>query len=156
MLMSSPAFSKNNSIITGGKILKSTIDMNNGVITSAGTPTVGSDVVNKTYCDINSTKELPTITVGLSGTTWTTILANTTGVFDIMIVNIVTGGATAKFTSSKNVASRQASVNRWGCMPSADGLVRLQMRWLPNSGIEIRKNGTGYDGNYKVIYFSVI
>jgi hypothetical protein len=32
---------------------------------------------------------------------------------------------------------------------------RIELRWLPNSGIEVRKNKTGYDGTYTIKYIEV-
>lgn len=153
--MSFPAFSKNNSIIENGRVLSSTIDMDNGVITSIGPPISGGDSVNKTYCDANSIAGIPTISVTLTGTNWNTILNNQLGAFDIMVINSVVGGPTAKFTILKSESNRHASIQRWGSTYGTTSLERLEIRWLPNTGIEMRKNGSGHDGIYKVRYFSV-
>jgi hypothetical protein len=155
LLMSLPAFSKNNSIIKNGQILSSIIDMDTNKITTLGTPTAESDAVTKKYCDDNSLSGIPTITVTLSGTNWNIILAVTFGVFDILVSNVVSGGPCAKFTVMKPEASRNASIQRWGSNAGTTTMERLEMRWSPNTGIELRKNGSGHDGTYKVRYFSV-
>ena len=155
-IMSFPAFSKTNSIIENGRVLSSTIDMNNNVITNIGTPSAGGDSVNKTYCDANSTAGIPSLNITLTGTNWNTILANTLGSFDILVANSVIGGPTAKFTILKSESTRHASIQRWGATHGTSSLERLEIRWLPGTGIELRKNGTGHDGLYKVRYFSVV
>jgi hypothetical protein len=153
--MSLPAFSKNNSIIKNGSILSSKIDMDLERITSLADPIADTDGVSKQYCDANSRSGVPTITVTLSGVTWNTVLLNTSGVFDIIISNVVTNGPCAKFTIMKGSPSRNPSIQRWGSNSGNTTNERLEMRWLPNSGIELRKNGNNYDGDYKLRYFSV-
>lgn len=135
--------------------MSSTIDMDNQKITSVADPTAVLDAVNKQYCDQNSANGIPTLTVTLTGTNWNIILADTFGVFDIIISNIVVGGPTAKFTIMKPESNRNASVQRWGSNAGTTTFERLEMRWLPSTGIELRKNGNGHDGNYKVRYLSV-
>lgn len=150
-----PAFSKNNSIITNGQILSSKVDMDNEKITTLATPTAGQDAVNKDYCDQNSANGIPIITITLTGTAWNTVLVNTLGVFDILVSNVVVGGPTAKFTIMKSEASRNASIAKWGGTAGTTSLERLEIRWLPSTGIELRKDGAGHDGQYKLRYLSV-
>lgn len=153
--MSVPYISKANNMILRGKIMSSIIDMNTNKITTVGTPTAGGDAVNKTYCDQNSLSGLPTITITLTGTTWNTIISNTTGVLDLLVANVVTGGPCAKFSVLKNESTRNASIQRWGSVSGTTTDERLEVRWLADSGLELRKNGANYDGQYKVRYFNV-
>lgn len=149
------SFSKNNSIIKDGQILSSKIDMDGEKITSVADPTANQDAVTKFYCDQNSANGIPTITITLSGTSWTQILLEQLGTFDIIISNVIVGGPCGKFTIMKSEASRNASIQRWGSSAGSTTFERLEMRWLPNSGIELRKNGVNYNGNYRLRYFKV-
>lgn len=149
------SFSKNNSIIKDGQILSSKIDMDGEKITSVADPTANQDAVTKLYCDLNSSSGIPTLTVTLTGTSWTQVLLDQFGTFDIIISNVVTGGPCGKFTLMKSEASRNASNQRWGSSAGSTTFERLEMRWLPNIGIELRKNGVNYDGSYRLRYFKV-
>ena len=151
----SASFSKNNSTIINGQVLSSTVDMGNKKITTVATPTASQDAVNKGYCDQNSANGIPTITVTLTGTNWNIILIDQLGTFDFIISNIVVGGPCGKFTLMKPDASRNASVQRWGSNAGSITFERLEMRWLPNTGIELRKNKVNYNGQYRVRYFKV-
>jgi hypothetical protein len=156
MLMSTPAYSKNNSTILRGKILSSIVDMNANKITTLGTPTSDYDGVNKIYCDQNSLSGIPTLSVTLTSTNWNIVLANTTGVFDILVVNVVSGGACGRFTVMKNDPSRIGSITRWSSSASVSTFGRLEIRWRSNTGIELRKNNSSHDGLYKIRYLSVV
>jgi hypothetical protein len=150
-MSSTPAFSKNNSIIQRGKILSSTIDMNLNKITTLGTPVVDTDAVTKLYCDQNSSSEILFVNATLSGTNWIEVIPDLIGVYDIFVVGQISGSACAKFTLIKNSQAKQASISRWSSS-AGTGLQRIEIRWLPNNGIEIRKNKIGQDGVYKVRY----
>jgi hypothetical protein len=152
--MSVPTLNKGNNIIINGQVLSSRIDMDSERITSLADPIANSDAVSKFYCDLNSANGIPTITVTLSGISWNTILLNTYGVFDIIISNVIPDGPCAKFTIMKSGPARNASINRWNSSSGTTTNERLEMRWPIGGGIELRKNGNGYDGNYKVRYFT--
>lgn len=148
------SFSKNNSIIKDGQILSSKIDMDGEKITSLADPTAGSDAVNKTYCDQNLSGN-PIVTITLTGTSWTQVLLDQYGTFDIIVSNIVVGGPCGKFTVMKSESSRNASIQRWGSSAGSNTFERLEMQWPQNSGLELRKNGVNYDGSYRLRYFKV-
>ena len=124
-------------------------------ITTLATPTADYDGVNKLYCDQNSANGIPTITVTLTGTSWTQVLLDQFGTFDIIVSNVVVGGPCAKFTIMKSEASRNASIQRWGSSAGSNTFERLEIQWPQNSGIELRKNGGNYDGSYRLRYFKV-
>ena len=149
-----PAFSNTNSRIRNGSIYTTTIDMGNGVITTHGTPVSGLDVVNKDYCDNNNSgSSIPSFNITLSGQTWNNILPTTyEGDITLSVKNSVSNGPSARFSLCKSEASRQASIIRWNSMAGLTTEERLEVRWLANSGIEIRKNGPGYDGSYTIKY----
>ena len=152
--MSIPALNKGNNIILNGQVLSSKIDMDNERITSLADPIANSDAVSKFYCDINSANGIPSVIVTLTDITWNTILMNMSGTFDILVSNIIPDGPCAKFTIMKSGPSRNASINRWNSCSGTTSNERLEMRWPINSGIQLRKNGNGYNGNYKVRYFT--
>lgn len=145
-------FSKSNSRIENGSLANTSIDMNNKIITTHGTPVSGLDVVNKNYCDGNRGSSVPFFNITLSGVSWTSVFLTQQGLFDITVRNSMTGGPCAKFEVSKNDPSRNASIIRWNSCAGTTTEERLEIRWLPNNGIDIRKNKTGYDGTYTVKY----
>lgn len=150
--MSTVGFSKNNSTIKNGVVYNSSINMNGGVIISHGTPTSPLEVANKAYVDSVSSTGIPVINISLSGVVWTQILISQSGDFTISVKNMITNGPSAKFSLSKNEPSRQAAIIRH---TSCAGLIteeRLEIRWLPNDGIDLRKNKPGYDGTYQIKY----
>lgn len=150
------SLSRSNAIIDcGGKITNSTIDMNGDVITNHGTPTNGTDVVNKDYVD-SSTGGVPSISVTLTGTNFTTILSAQSGVFQIYIKNVVTDGPSGAFSLCKSEATRETSFFRFASSPGATTEERLDIRWSPNSGIELRKTGVNYDGDYNIKYIETL
>jgi len=139
-----------NGLVTNSSVTNSSIDMNGGVITSHGTPLNGTDVVNKDYVDNNAL--IPVATVNLLSTVYSTIINIQSGSIIVLVKNVVSDGPAATFLLSKNEPSREASVFR---MTSSDGVLsqeKLEIRWFPSTGIEIRKTGVNYDGQYKVKY----
>lgn len=150
-----PTLSKNNNIIINGRILSCTVDMGMNRITSLENPIDPYDATPKFYVDAIALNSVPSIEVTLTGTSYTMLTMDTRGTFDIIVANIVPDGPTAKFTITKSGSSRNASIQRWGSCAGTNTFERLEMRWLPEMGIELRKNGPNYDGLYKVRYTSV-
>jgi len=148
-------FSKSNSKIQNGSIYDSAIDMQNRIITNHGVPTTNNDVVNKFYCDSNSNNVIPSFNITLTSTLWTTdVFLAQEGLFKIIVKNGMSGGPCASFEVAKNHPSRGASIVRYSSGAGLLGEERLEIRWLPNSGIDIRKNGTNYDGTYTITYIA--
>lgn len=146
-------FSRGNATIIRGSVYESNIDMQGKVIINHGTPTGDLNVVNKYYCDNNRTPlQTTTVVVELTGTGWVDIINMYTGDFHISVVNVVTDGPCANFTASKNSQSRGGVVSRWSSMSGITSEERLEVRWLSNSVVQLRKNGTGYSGMYTVKY----
>ena len=150
--MASVGFSKSNSTIINGVISSSTVDMDGGVITSHGTPISPTDVPNKAYVDAVSAASIPSLNVNLSGVSWVEILTGQTGIFSITVKNMITNGPSASFSIAKNEATRQAAITRNNSCAGLTTEERLEIRWLPSTGIELRKNKIGYDGTYRVQY----
>lgn len=140
-----------NSTITDSSITNSTIDMNGGIITSAGTPINGTDVANKDYVDSVSSG-IGIIIITLTNTFYTTILSNQEGNLQLYIKNLVTNGPSASFTLSKSEPSRQTSYVRTTSSSGLNTLEKLDIRWNPNSGVELKKTGINYDGDYQIKY----
>ena len=138
--------------VTNSNISNSTIDMNGGVITSHGNPVNGSDVVNKDYVDASLTSPTPFVQITLTGTAYTTILSSQSGSALILITNVVTDGPSGSFLLSKSEPTREPSIVR---LTTCSGLTtdeRLEIKWDTNTGIELRKNGSAYDGLYNIKY----
>jgi hypothetical protein len=152
--MSTVGFSKSNSTIKNGVILKSIIDMNGSVITSHGTPVADTDVPNKAYVDASSSSGIPSLNITLSSTSWTSVSVLETGDFTVSIKNMVSGGPSGNFLLTKNESSRQASIIRNSSSAGLTTEERLEMIWPINDGIYLRKNKTGYDGTYQIKYIS--
>lgn len=141
-----------NGQVRNSTITNSTVDMNGGVISSHGTPVNGSDVVNKDYVDGFLVGGVPSVTITLTGVTYTSIISTQSGSILLLIKNLVTNGPAATFLLSKSEAGREASVARF---TSSDGLntnEKLDVRWDPNTGIELHKTGLNYDGQYRIKY----
>ena len=146
-------FSKSNSKIQNGSVYDSAIDMQNRIITNHGVPTSNTDVVNKFYCDNNSNNVIPSFNITLTSNLWTTdVFLSQEGLFKITVKNGMSGGPCASFEVAKNHPSRGASIIRHSSGAGILGEERLEIRWLPNSGIDLRKTGTNYDGTYIVTY----
>ena len=93
-------------------------------------------------------------TVTLTSTTNTTIFnmtKNFTGF--ISVVNSVNNGPSAIFVISKNAAGTIGFTSRLLSVRGITTLETLSLRWLANSGIELSKSGSGYDGTYIVYVF---
>jgi hypothetical protein len=150
-------FQKSNAKIQNGNIVNTNIDMSNKVITNHAVPTNNGDVVNKLYCDANSNNVIPSFNISLSGTLWTTdVFVAQEGVYRITIKNGMSGGPCASFELAKNHPSRGASIIRNTSGAGISTEERLEIRWLPNSGIDVRKTGSNYDGTYTVTYIDQI
>lgn len=150
--MTTPAFNRSNAFIKNGRIHNTTISMASKVITSHGTPVNTLDVVNKSYCDNNTSLVTPITTVFLSGTLWTQVLSDLTGDASISVFSEVPNGPCGSFIITKNSASRHPAIVRTSSVSGSITNERLEIRWRPNLGIEIRKNGPIYDGAYRVKY----
>jgi len=125
--------------------------MNSQVITSIGTPVNSSDSVPKNYVDNLIAIKI----INLTGTNYTTILPNTSGDLTISVVSLVTNGPCGKFFVCKsNPNNVEANITRINSSAGTTSLEKLQIRWLPNSGIELYKTGNGYDGQYRIKYIS--
>ena len=147
-------FSRANHIIEcNGKVKDSTItsssiDMNGAVITSHSQPINDTDVVNKEYVD----EKITTITVTLTGISYSQISSAQSGVIDIHVKNIIPDGPSASFNLVKSSPSMNPGFVRFASCAGDTTGEKLKLRWSPGSGIEIRKTGLGYDGDYKVRY----
>lgn len=138
------------STMTTSTITATTINMSSGVITNGGTPVNPTDVPNKLYVDTLIQAYNTTVSVTLTGTNKSTIISNTSGDYEISIRNIVTGGPTARFSVTKNDPSQQPSITRFNSKAGLTTLERLLIQWNPNTGLQLFKNGTNYDGIYTV------
>lgn len=141
-----------NSTVSNSTITTSSIDMNGAVITNGGTPVNPGDLVNKAYADAlvisASGSVISTVTVTLSGTTYTTVIGNTSGSFIISVKNVISGGPCATFTTSKNDPSQFSNNVRTTSSAGLNTYERLNIQWPVNGGIQIHKTGTHYDGTY--------
>jgi hypothetical protein len=154
--MSNFAFSKaNHNIDCGGKIKNAsitttTIDMNGAPITSVGSPINPTDATNKAYVDAKTSSVILTVTVTLSGTGYTVIAADLKGDFHISVKNQVTNGPSATFFLTKSESTRYPSYTRLTSSAGLTTFERLDTRWDPGKGIELKKTGNNYNGLYTV------
>lgn len=147
-------FTKSNSAIDQGKVIRSIIDMNDSVITSHADPVNTTDVSNKRYVDNLVYTVIPTVMITLTGTSYTEIIPELEGDYIISVRNAFPGGPSGKFMVSKNEQSRNPSITRVNSCAGLTTLERLNIQWNPNDTIRMRKDGTNYNGNYQVKYIS--
>lgn len=100
--------------------------------------------------------ELVTVSVVLVSTDWTELVAEGEGDFIISVRNGVVDGPCAKFFIAKNSTSAGASCVRANSCAGITTHERIELRWLANSSMEIRKTGDNYDGSYTVKYIANI
>lgn len=139
-----------NSTVTNSVITTSTIDMNNGVISSHGTPVNGTDVVNKDYVDATISSLNPVYIITLTGTAYTLVVNLFKGVVKMQVKNVITGGPSAVFELAKSESSQDPGYSRTMSSAGLTTNERLHARWVPGGGIEIKKSGVNYDGQYRV------
>jgi len=141
-----------NGSVINSSISNSSINMNGEVITSHGSPVNPNDVVNKAYVD-SLASGIPQIDINLNSVNFTEILPTVlSGELSIFIKNLVSGGPSASFQLSKSESSRFPSYIRTSSSSGISTNERLEMKWDPNSGVELRKNGVNYDGQYRIKY----
>ena len=134
-------------IIRNSDINTSTIDMNNGVITTHGTPVNDLDVVNKIYVD----NRIKTFTINLSGTSPTVLpIAILKGSLNINIFSIINNGPTASFNLNKSYVSINGAIHRTNASAGQSSYERLMMDWPSGSNPRIYKTGSNYDGIYQI------
>lgn len=127
--------------------------MNGKVIVNHQNPTGALHVVNKQYCDSNRTPlQVTTIIATLTNTNWVDIINEYRGDFKISVVNIIADGPCASFTVTKNSQTRTGVISRWSSVSGTNTEERLEVRWPINGVVQLRKNGTGYNGTYTVKY----
>lgn len=145
-------FSKSNAFIKNGKIQNTNIAMNDKVISSHGTPIDVKDVVNKTYCDNNTSTVTPIATFILLEDNWKEVLSVKKGDVSISIFSLVDNGPCGSFHLTKNNILGHPSLVRISSVAGSITQERLEARWRPNTGIEVRKNGILYNGEYRLKY----
>ena len=139
-----------NSRITNSFINNSSIDMNDQVITNHGTPVNPTDVVNKNYVDTVVGASANAFNITLTGTNYTLVTSILSGTIRVYIKTLVTNGPSAIFDLAKSSNSMYPSYTRISSSAGDISLERLQMRWDPGSGLEVKKTGINYDGLYFV------
>lgn len=140
----------NKSTITNSSIYTSTINMNGGVITNLGVPVNLTDSVNKQYVD-DLVSGVNTIYITLTNTVYTTVSSFTSGTATLDVKNVVSGGPSATFNISKNDQTRFANPTRLTSQAGNTTNEKLEIDWSPNGPLRIKKTGTNYDGQYKII-----
>lgn len=141
-----------NSQISNSQITTSTIDMNSGVITSHGAPVNGSDVVNKTYVDSLTTSGIPSVTVTLTNTAYSSVLSATSGMIILLIKNQVTNGPSAVFMIGKSESTQEPAFFKPIDKQGLTSGEHLELKWDTGTGVQMRKTGNNYNGNYDVKY----
>lgn len=149
----------NNTNITTSAITASTIDMNGGVITSAGLPVNYSDVVNKQYVDNaialggGGGSGIVPIIITLTGTAYTTISSLTRGQARISVKNLISFGPSGSFEIVKSEPTMSAEVSRLSLSPGLTTGEKLELSWPISGALSMRKTGVNYDGTYQVFVY---
>ena len=140
-----------NSKINNSSISNSSISMNGNIITLHGMPVVSSDVANKQYVDSLFSANFLTNTLFLVSTNWTPINPPIlSGQLRVSVKNSILNGPSASFDLTKSTNSTGASITRSSSLAGTNTHERLEIRWLPNTTIEMRKTGVGYNGSYNI------
>lgn len=91
--------------------------------------------------------------ITLSGTDYTLAFPETIGNL-VMIIepdhNTNDAGPCAVFLMTKSEVTDHASIVRISSSPAVSSGEQLEVRWLPNTGVEVRKTGNNYNGVFDV------
>jgi hypothetical protein len=136
-----------NTSIGNCSITTSSLDMNLQNITNVKDPINNQDAATKKYVD-----DLGIVIsiLSLSGTTNTTVSSSLKGSFVIKVENLILNGPSGVFNVVKSEAFRDGHCNRIAASPGYNTDTTLRISWPANSGILLRKTGSGFDGSYKV------
>lgn len=133
--------------IGNSSITTSSLDMNLANITSVKDPVNNQDAATKKYVDdLGITIAVYT----LNGLSNTTISTSQKGSFVIKVENLILNGPSGVFNVSKSEAARDGHCVRISAAPGYNTTTTLLVSWPPNSGILLRKTGSGFDGTYRV------
>jgi hypothetical protein len=140
-----------NTNINLSMIYDSSIDMNNRKITNVETPIEPLDAANKDYVD-NSVHNLGInkIIVTLTDTDWTQISTQSNGVFQILVTSVVNFGPSGLFNISKSHTTKYPHIVRICSSPGDVSLEQLDLKWNPNEGIFLKKDGLNFNGEYNI------
>ena len=139
---------QNVDITTSSITMSENLDMGNNQIDNVADPTAALDAVNLQYLQANAAI---VSTITLTGTAWTSISSETIGSFTVYVTPIISGGASGIFHITKNVATKTSGhIVRLARMRGDTSNESLLLRWQTSSGIELSKNGTSHDGDYRV------
>lgn len=148
------------SIGTGNNTIKNGLVTGTKVI-NLPTPTNPGDAATKFYVDsqVGSgglPSNLITFGITLTNTTPVQIFSDTRGIFDFYIANDF-NGPLAKFNAIKTTVTSIGSVNRIMSAPGKNAGIAcyLEIEWLPNSGVYIRKTNNDFNGVYVCSYINV-
>jgi len=144
--------STSNNIITTSVITASSIDMlsttgNFQNIINVKDPILPQDAATKKYIDDLG---ISIQNYTLSNTLGTLISSNLSGAFVITVKNLVLNGPSAIFNVTKNEQGNCGHVVRPSASPGTGTRITLDISWPVNTGIILYKNGSQYDGSYKV------
>jgi hypothetical protein len=140
-----------NSKINNTSITNSSINMNGGVISSHGMPLFPTDVTSKQYVDSIFESNFLDVNVMLVSTNWTPFtISILSGQLRVSVKNIVTGGPSGSFDLTKSISNSGACISRTSSMAGQNTNERIELRWLSNTTVEIRKTGIFYDGFYNI------
>lgn len=146
----------NNSTITNSNIYmrndgSGILTMGGAKITNVALPTNPSDVATKNYVDtFLGGGSGSIIQVTLTGTSYSVVSPVLSGTVTLNVKNSISGGPSAIFNICKNEQLLIGNPTRTCSCAGLNTYERLQIRWLANSGIELRKTGVNYNGIYNI------
>lgn len=136
-----------NSAISGSAITTTSIDMDLQNITNVKDPVQPQDAATKQYVD---NLEVVFSNITLTGTASSLISSNLKGSYIISINNQILNGPSGIFHVTKSESGRHAHIVRTVATPGLSSNVTLNITWPIGSGILLSKNGSVYDGSYRV------
>jgi hypothetical protein len=143
-----------NTLITASNIFASSIDMldtggNYQNITNVKDPINPQDAVTKNYID----SLIVSNTCGIYNTSETLISSNLSGCYTIYVKNIISGGPSGIFMTTKNESNICGHVAQLSLCPGTSTSNILNITWPNSDGIYLSKSESTYDGiyNFKII-----
>lgn len=138
------------STIQNSAINTSSLNMNSANITNVANPINPQDAATKNYVDIIGR----VYEITLTGTAYTLVTNQyLKGAVMISVSNNVANGPSATFQAVKSESTRPSNNVRIVGSPGLSSGEQLLLKWDANTGIEIKKTGTSYNGAYKVIIY---
>ena len=131
-----------------------TVDFNMKNFSNIPPPILPNDSVSKEYLDKELRDRMDVkfggIKISLKDTDFTNVLDLRQGSYFVTVSPLMNGGPTGAFLISKGGSAEAASVVKMTSCPGRDTGETLELVWLANRKLQLRKTGVFHDGDYLV------